>query len=189
VNPTTYAALLEEPITSDELITALGNGARHKATGFDGISLEFYTANWEAIRTELLQLNHMFLHKNNSRRQKQGIAVCLNKSTSSHTPDDYRPISLLATEYKLLARILAHRLRHILTHRLQNSQFCGVPGNSILDAIYCVRDVLAHAETTGTPSCILTLDFQQAFDSISHQYLFQILHSVLGIILLYFITL
>jgi hypothetical protein len=53
--------------------------------------------------------------------------------------------------------------------------FCGVPGNSILDALSCVRDVLAHAEVTGTPLCTLTLNFKQAYDSISHRYLFYIL--------------
>ena len=54
-------------------------------------------------------------------------------------------------------------------------RLCGVPGNSIQDAIYRVSDVLAHAEATGTLMCVLTLDFQQAFDRISRQYLFHIL--------------
>jgi hypothetical protein len=37
------------------------------------------------------------------------------------------------------------------------------------------RDVVAHAELTRTPLCILSLDFRSAFDFISHRYLFQIL--------------
>jgi hypothetical protein len=49
----------------------------------------------------------MFLDKHISRRQKYGIIVCLPKSTSPRTLEDYRPISLLTTEYKLLARIYA----------------------------------------------------------------------------------
>jgi len=111
----------------------------------------------------------MFLDKHISRGQKHGIIVCLPKSTSPRTFEDYRPISLLTTEYKLLARILSRRLRHILAEQLQNSHFCGVLGNSIQDAISYIRDVLTHAEATGSPMCILTLDFQQAFDCISHQ--------------------
>ena len=54
---------------------------------------------------------------------------------------------------------------------------CGVPGNSILEAVVLVRDAIAHYNTTGTPLCVLSLDFQNAFDRISHQYLFQILQS------------
>jgi mannosylglycoprotein endo-beta-mannosidase len=82
---------------------------------------------------------------------KKAIITCLPKSINTQTPDDYRPISLLTTEYKLLARILARRLRPILAEQLQNNQYCGVPGNSMLDAISSVRDVIAHAEATGAP--------------------------------------
>ena len=64
VNPSTYAAQLKRPITSDELHNALRAGARHKAPGIDGLSLEFYTANWDTIRMDLTELiNHMFLQK------------------------------------------------------------------------------------------------------------------------------
>ena len=38
-----------------------------------------------------------------------------------------------------------------------------------------LRDVLAQAEVTRTPLCILSLDFRSALDCISHNYLFQIL--------------
>jgi hypothetical protein len=119
----------------------------------------------------------MSLSKHISPRQKHGILVCLPKSTSPRTLDDYSPISRLTTQYKLLDWILARRIRHTLTDQLQKSQFCGVPGNSILDALSCVRDVLAHAEDTGTPLCVLILDFKQAFERLSHQYLFHILRS------------
>jgi mannosylglycoprotein endo-beta-mannosidase len=131
-------------------------GARRKSPGIDGLFLEFYTANWETVRSELLLLlNHMFLYKHTSRRQKLGIIVCLPKSTSPPTLEDYRPISFLTTEYKLLVRIYARRLRHILVDQLQNNHFCSVPGNSIQAAISCTRYVLAHAEATGTPMCVL----------------------------------
>jgi hypothetical protein len=56
--------MLEHQITSEELLSALRSGARNKAPGIDGICLEFYTANWDSIHPELLELlNQMFLHK------------------------------------------------------------------------------------------------------------------------------
>jgi hypothetical protein len=176
VNPTLYARNLECPITSEELLTALQAGARHKLPGINSFGLEFYTANWDTISTDLLQLlNHMFLNNNISSQLKHGIIVCLPKQNRNPTPDGYRPISLFNTEYKLLAQIMARRLRPILAEQLQTSQFCGIPEKSILDAISSVRDILAHSANTGTPRCLLTLDFQQAFDRISHTYLFNIL--------------
>jgi hypothetical protein len=123
VNSSTYSELLECPITSDEVLTALHAGAKHKSPGIDGFCLEFYTAKWETIQTDLVQLlNSMCLHKNIPNRQKHGILICLPKDNGDQTAEGYRPISLLNTEYKLLARIMARRLRPILAEHLCNTQ-------------------------------------------------------------------
>jgi hypothetical protein len=79
------------------------------------------------------------------------------------------------TDYKLLARIMVRRLTPVLEEQLTSSQYCSVPGKSILEAVSVLRDVVANAELTRTPLCILSLDFRIAFDCISHHYLFQIL--------------
>ena len=63
----------------------------------------------------------------------------------------------------------------VLEEQLTSSQYCSVPGKSILEAVSVLRDVVAYAELTLTPICILSLDFRNAFDRISHLYLFQIL--------------
>jgi hypothetical protein len=118
----------------------------------------------------------MFLHKRITPQQKHDILVCPPKSTTDKTPDGYRPITLLNTEYKLLAQIMAQRMRHILRDQLAKSQYCGVSEESILEAVTTVRDAIAYAETKNLTLCILTLDFQHAFDHISHQCLFHVLH-------------
>jgi len=147
-----YADQLEQPITIEELFSALRPGARHKMPGIDGFSLEFYTANWETINHDLLELlNQMFLHKKITPQQKHGIIICLPKSNGDRTPDGYCPISFLTKEYKRLARIMAHRLRHALNDHLHTSQFGGVPGNSILEAVSLVRDVMPIQSHQGHP--------------------------------------
>jgi hypothetical protein len=70
---------------------------------------------------------------------------------------------------------MARRLRLGLQDRLHTSQSCEVPGNSILEAVALVRDAIAYSEMTGTLLCLLSLDFQNVLDRISHKCLFQIL--------------
>jgi hypothetical protein len=155
-----YAEQLEKPITEDELFAAIGKGATNKVRGVDGLGIEFYKMNWEIIGPVLLELiNHMFLHQMVTPQQKHGI-ICLPKDNGTHTPAGYRPITLLTTEYKLLARIMATRLHLVLQDQLSRSQYCGVPGNTIMDAVMKVRDAIAYSESTDTPLCILSLDFQ-----------------------------
>jgi hypothetical protein len=60
---------------------------------------------------------------------------------------------------------------------LHPNQHCGVQNNNIFGAITAVRETIAHAELTHTHTCILTLDFKEAFDNIAHSYPFEILES------------
>ena len=49
--------------------------------------------------------------------------------------------------------------------------------NTIFDAVATVRDIIAYAEKTRSPLCVVTLDFKQVFDRISHKYLLTVLCS------------
>jgi len=89
--------------------------------------LDFYTANWETIRADLLVIEPYVPTKIHLPRQKHRVIICLPTDIKDHTPDGYLPISLLNTEYKILARIMASHLRPILAEQLEDSQFCGVP--------------------------------------------------------------
>jgi len=106
--------------------------------------------------------------------QKSGVIVCIPKSDKAVAPDDYRPITLLNSDYKILARIVEGRIRPALVEVLHASQNCVVPGKSIFDAVATVRDAVAYAEMASAPLCVLSLDFKEAFDKISHKYLFTI---------------
>jgi hypothetical protein len=78
---------------------------------------------------------------------------------------------LLNNDYKVLARVLTRRLHPLLADQLSTTQYCRVSDNTILDALAGIRDILAHCEDKGKPISLLTLDFKQAFDRISHHYL------------------
>ena len=177
-SPNTYAELAEQPITPEEIQAVLQKGGRNKAPGSDGVGLEFYTTNWKIIKEDIVEiLNQMFLQRCIALQQKHGIIICLPESNAVQTPEGYRAIALLNSDYKLLARILANRLRPVLVERLRPNQLCSVQGNSIIEAVTIVREAVAHAEVTDTPLYVLTLDFRGAFDRIAHDYLFTILKS------------
>jgi hypothetical protein len=60
--------------------------------------------------------------------------------------------------------------------QLTHTQYCGIPGNTILDTLTTVRDSIAYAESRNIPLCVISLDFKNAFDRVLHGYLFKILH-------------
>ena len=129
-------------------------GDTKKSPSRDGIGLEFLKVLWEDIVGDMRTLfTKMLRDRQLSERQKQGVIVCIPKNSRPHTPKDYRPITLLNTAYKILARLIAARVRPILAELLHPSQYCGVPGNTIFDAVATVHEAIAYAETTRCPLC------------------------------------
>jgi hypothetical protein len=175
--PDTANIALEEPVTMEEIYQAIKTGKPHKAPGYDGICLEFLKKSWETIKEDLLQIvNEMYTGEFITEDQKFGIICCIPKKPHATHVEHYRPLTILNTDYKLLTRIIANRLRPWMQDLLQSSQHCGIMGNSVFDAIATIRDAVAYAEITKIPLCVITIDFQGAFDNLSHEYLFEILH-------------
>ena len=79
-----------------------------------------------------------------------------------------RPISLLNTSYKLLSGSLAERLKPCLNKIISHEQKAYVPGRYIGEVTKTCYDILHYAKENNTPGLILLIDFEKAFDSISH---------------------
>ena len=92
-------------------------------------------------------------------RQLQGLMFCKPKHEHPSKVDDYRPLTLMNTDYKIRTRITAKRLKPILSTLLHPNQYCGIGGNFVFDAVAAIRDVTAYAEVRGNPCerCPLTL--------------------------------
>jgi len=162
-------AVLKEPVPLEELRHATTQRRAYKAPGYDGICLQFFTTAWDVLKLDLLQImNHMHIEGRTTARQMQGLIVCLPKNAHPNNADNYTPLKLLNADYKILARIIANRLRPCLTAILHPNQHCGIQGNSAFEAVASVREAFAHAEVTKTPLCIMSFDFSDVFDKISH---------------------
>jgi hypothetical protein len=171
-------ATLTQPISMEELWQAVSQGKLHKTPEIDGICLEFYRAEWDVIKTELLQiLNCMFTNGPLLARQVQGQVVCIPKKPQPVEIGDYRPLTLLNADYKLLVRIISNRLKPLLQEIMHPQQYCGIPGTTVFDAVTTIRDTIAYAESKKVLLCVVSLDLHSAFHKILHNYLQDVLRA------------
>jgi hypothetical protein len=56
-------------------------------------------------------INDMYVGNSTADSQKHGLLVCLPKKGKAVTVDDYRPLTLLNADFKILARVIAQRMR------------------------------------------------------------------------------
>jgi hypothetical protein len=108
----TANTVLEEPIIVDELLHAVQTGKTKKAPGRNGIRLEFFKRTWGLTKQDMLTvMNTRYTDGVITGNQKHGILVCIPKTSHPARLEEYRPLTLLYTDYKILARITANRLR------------------------------------------------------------------------------
>jgi hypothetical protein len=123
-----------------------------KAPGIEGISSAFFQTNWEVMKEDLVKLfSEMFFDRKLTAQQKHRVIVLIPKTTNPVAPADYRPITLPNNDYKIMALIIASRLQPVLADLLHPSQYCGVRGRTIFDAVATVRHSIAHAERANIP--------------------------------------
>ena len=100
------------------------------------------------------------------------IIVCIPKTPQPNRPEEYRHLTLLNADLILLARNLTDRMSPWLTSLLHPSQHCRTHRKTIFDASATVSEAIVYTEHSKQPLCILSIDFKEAFDSISHAYIF-----------------
>ena len=146
----------------------------------DGIPIEFYKSYFEYIKNDLLQLYNSILFGNDNltTSMKQAIITLLLKNDKKENLRNWKPISLLCSNYKILNKILSNRLKPTLEHTISIEQTCGKPNRSILSNLFTIREIINHSNTKNISSLIISIDQEKAFDKVDREFLYQIMRKL-----------
>jgi hypothetical protein len=92
-------------------------------------------------------------------------------------PKQFRPIALCNVIYKIITKVVANRLKPIMTHVISKEQAGYVEGRQIMDNVILAHEVIHSLKASRTPGMLIKLDLSKAFDRASWQYLKAILDS------------
>ena len=124
----------------------------------------------------LRSINYAYRNGLLSVTQKQGIITCLPKPNKARNVlKNWRPISLLNVIYKLMSSAIANRLKTVLNKLIGPDQKGFITGRYIGENIRLVYDILFETKQQQIPGLLLSIDFQQAFDSISWKFIHKVL--------------
>ncbi|RVW71679.1 Transposon TX1 uncharacterized 149 kDa protein [Vitis vinifera] len=88
---------------------------------------------------------------------------------------EFRPISLVGSVYKLLAKVLANRLKSVMGEVISDSQQAFVHGRQILDAVLIANEALDSRLKDNVPGLLLKLDIEKAFDHVNWNFLIDVM--------------
>ena len=99
----------------------------------------------------------------------------LYKKDDHRLVKNWRPISLLHTDYKLASKVITERLKRVMQTIFHKDQTCGLVGRSIFSNLQLIRDMLDMIDKTNETGILVTLNQEKAFDPVDHDFLMPVL--------------
>ncbi|KAJ3584301.1 hypothetical protein NHX12_014797 [Muraenolepis orangiensis] len=162
------------PLTIQELQTALQGMQGRRAPGIDGLSVEFYKAYWDVLSHDLLDVfNESLASGSMPVSCRRAVITLLPKKGNLQDIKNWRPVSLLCVDYKILSKALATRLGKAVEQVIHRDQTYCVPGRSMVDNVHLIRDVLEVSSSLDINTGLISLHQEKAFDRVEHSFLWE----------------
>nr|GFB14596.1 RNA-directed DNA polymerase, eukaryota, reverse transcriptase zinc-binding domain protein [Tanacetum cinerariifolium] len=132
------------PIDSDEIRSAVWACGENKSPGPDGFTFEFFRRFWDVIGPDFcLAVKWFFVHNSFAKGCNSSFIAPIPKIMDSKFINDYRPISLIGSLYKVVTKILAIRLSSVLDGLILEVQSAFLPNRQILDGPFIINEILS----------------------------------------------
>ena len=166
---------LDSPILEDEVKLAVFQMQPEKSPGLDGIPVEFYQEYWDLIKDiYMAYINKAKTEGFSGAKNTSVIKIIFKKTGEIFLLTNYRPISLINVDIKILTKVLANRLKYILPSIIHVTQ-TAVYGRKIDQTIHMIRDLIDIANKDDEQAAFIFLDQEKAFDRVHHEFLFKTL--------------
>src|SRR4051812_13758449 len=171
---------LDNAITSSEVIEAIRASANSSSPGQDGLPFEFYKAFAPMLAPFLASLFTDLLNGGAlTPSASQSMITLIFKNKGSELDlKNWRPISLLNCDRKLLTKILATRLQKVAFSLIHPSQTGFVKGRLISDNTMAITQILDSYRESPQTDALVFLDQEKAYDCVDWSYLHHCLQAM-----------
>ena len=163
---------LESSILEEEVWEALKSMGRDKAPGPDGFPLEFFLFSWDVVKEDIMKVitdfdNFGFLDW----RLNTTFLALLPKKDDVESMKDFRPISLIGTIFKLISKVLADRLKKVISPLISTNQGAFIHGRQILDGVLLANELIYSRIKAKENGILCKIDIEKAYDHVDWNFL------------------
>jgi len=139
-----------------------------KSPGSDGLPVEFYKTFWDKIHVYLINSYKDIISNGHlGFSQKQGvISLIPKKDKDPKHLKNWRPITLLNTDYKILTKYIAEYMKEYLSDLIHVNQKGFLSNRYIGENIQNAEAIMNHCDMNNIDSLLIFLDYSKAFDCV-----------------------
>ena len=169
----------EGEITYRECVLSLRTMRNEASPGLDGLSAAFYKMFWLKLGNLVVKsLNRGFHEGQLSCTQKEGLMTLLpKKDLPRKFLKNWRPLTLTNVDYKLAAKVLAMRLKSVVTSIVHEDQCGYIKKRTSATILRGIDDVMNYLDTEQQGGILLAVDFSKAYDSIFKDFMYDALET------------
>ncbi|GJW04347.1 RNA-directed DNA polymerase, eukaryota, reverse transcriptase zinc-binding domain protein [Tanacetum coccineum] len=173
----TMVDYLSSHFSETEIKDVIWSCGNEKSPGPNGFSFYFIKHFWELFKVDVFAFVHEFFNTSHILRGCNSYFITLiPKKDNPMNVKDYRPLSLIRIQYKVLAKILANRLASVIDSVISNEQSTFIKGRQILDGPLMINEIVEWCKRPKKKAKLFKIDFEKAFDTISWDYIFSMLY-------------
>ncbi|GKV49607.1 hypothetical protein SLEP1_g56348 [Rubroshorea leprosula] len=169
---TEEGSMLEAPFKEEEVKQAVWSCESSKAPRPDGFNFKFIKEMWEVIKGDILGFVDDFQkHGKLVGGVNSSFIVLIPKVDNPQKIEEFRPISLVGVMYKVIAKLLAHKLSSILNGVIGENQMAFIGGRQLANSVVIVNETIDEAQKGKKAGFIFKLDFEKAYDKVCWAFL------------------
>ena len=163
------------PFSKEEFKEAIMKMHPDKSSGPDGFNPTFYQRFWDLVGDDVYRDSLEWMNNLCFPPSVNHTNICLiPKHQNSRSMKDYRPIALYNVNYKILAKVLANRLKKLLPRIISQEQSAFVSGRSITDNVLVAFEIIHHMKRKNKGKqgdLAFKIDISKAYDKIDWGFL------------------
>nr|KYP66721.1 Transposon TX1 uncharacterized [Cajanus cajan] len=167
---------LTADIDLEEIKMAVWDCDSSKSPGPDGFNFKFIKSFWETVKEDIVRMMKEF-HANGKlpKGTNSTFITLIPKVDDPQSLGDYRPISLVGCLYKILAKILANRLKKVLPSVIDDRQSAFLEGRNLLQSVVIANETLDEVKKEKKSCIFFKVDYEKAYDSVNWEFLLYML--------------
>eukprot|EP00253_Pinus_taeda_P023384 PITA_23384 len=166
------AESLMNEVSKEEVESVIKSMEKDKSPGPDGWTIELFQHFFEQIGSELTEVVEEYRKKGEVDNPFNATFIALiPKKENLDTFEDYKPISLCNCIYKIIAKLIAVRIKPILSRCITNEQFGFLDGPQIHEAIGVAQETIHSVKQLKRKGAVIKIDLSKAYDRINWVYI------------------